>query len=86
MKKLFLSLILLLVASIGWADPGRYTSPSFPGGTKALLDYISENTVYPEEARKQNLSGRVVLTFYIETDGSVSNVKVLKSVHGKILS
>ncbi len=81
MKKLILSLLMLLVASIGWADPGRYTSPSFPGGTKALLDYISENTVYPEEARKQNLSGRVVLTFYIEEDGSVSNVKVLKSVH-----
>ena len=81
MKKILLSLLMLLVASIGWADPGRYTSPSFPGGTKALLDYISENTVYPEEARKQNLSGRVVLTFYIEEDGSVSNVKVLKSVH-----
>ena len=81
MKKFILSFLMLLVASIGWADPGRYTNPSFPGGTKALLDYISENTVYPEEARKQDLSGRVVLTFYIETDGSVSNVKVLKSVH-----
>ena len=83
MNRLFFSLFMLLVVSFAWADvePGRYTSPSFPEGKKALLDYISENTVYPEEARKQDLSGRVVLTFYIEEDGSVSNVKVLKSVH-----
>ena len=92
MKKLFLSLLMLLVAGIGWADaepdgytslsePNGYVSPSFPGGTKALLEYLSENTVYPEAAMEQGLSGRVVVTFYIETDGSVSNVKVLKSVH-----
>ena len=82
MKKLFLSLLLMLMAVIGWADakPGR-TFPSFPGGTKALLEYIAENIIYPEAAIEQGLSGRVLVTFYIEKDGTVSDVMVQKSVH-----
>ena len=55
--------------------------PEFPGGYKALLEFISKNVRYPEEAMKNAWQGRVVLQFVIEKDGAVSNIKVLRSVN-----
>ena len=55
--------------------------PEFPGGYKALLEFISKNVSYPEEAMKNAWQGRVVLQFVIEKDGAVSNIKVLRSVN-----
>lgn len=57
------------------------TQPSFPGGNSALLQYIQDNVRYPQEALKDNLEGRVGVNFTIERDGSITNVKVVKSVH-----
>jgi len=54
--------------------------PEFPGGEDSLWKFISKNVVYPEEARKKNLEGKVVIKFIIETDGSISNVEVVQSV------
>ena len=53
--------------------------PEFPGGTKALLKFLGENTKYPEEARKNGKEGRAFIQFVISTDGSVCDVKVVKS-------
>ena len=54
--------------------------PEFPGGEKALLDYISENIVYPQSAKDKNISGRVFVSFVIKKDGSVSDVKVMRGI------
>lgn len=54
--------------------------PEYPGGTDGLIKFLAENIQYPEKAKKNNIQGTVVLEFVIEKDGSVSNVKVLKSV------
>lgn len=54
--------------------------PEFAGGMSALIDYLSTNIKYPQDAIKQNLSGRVMVMFVVETDGSISNVKVAKNV------
>jgi TonB family protein len=54
--------------------------PLFNGGDTALLKYIAENTVYPEEAKKNNIMGRVIIKLIVEKDCSVSNVEVLKGV------
>ena len=54
--------------------------PSFPGGQMELLKYISENIRYPKEAEEKGKQGRVVLTFIIEKDGSISHVDVAKKV------
>ena len=54
--------------------------PEFPGGEKALLNYISENIVYPQSAKDKNISGRVFVSFVIEKDGSVSDVKVMRGI------
>lgn len=54
--------------------------PSFPGGQKALTTYLAKNTKYPEAAMKAGQQGRVLCSFIVETDGSISDLKVVKKV------
>ena len=54
--------------------------PSFPGGQQKLMDYLSENIRYPKELAEASIQGRVIVTFIVEKDGSISNVKVAKSL------
>ena len=56
--------------------------PEFPGGVEALMDFVGKNVKYPEEAKEKEISGRVFVSFVIEKDGSVSNVKVLRGIGG----
>ncbi|MGN6640532.1 MAG: energy transducer TonB [Mucilaginibacter sp.] len=52
--------------------------PAFPGGAKAFNKYIASNLKYPTVARLLGLTGKVYLTFIIERDGTVTNVKPVK--------
>ncbi len=54
--------------------------PSFPGGPSALIEYLSKAIRYPVEAEENGVQGRVICSFVIERDGSISNVKVMKGV------
>lgn len=54
--------------------------PKFPGGDAALLSYLSSHTNYPTVAAENGVQGRVVVGFVVERDGSVSDVKILRSV------
>ena len=54
--------------------------PSFPGGDKKLMDYLKENIRYPEALAETCVQGRVICTFVVEKDGSISGAKVIKSV------
>ena len=54
--------------------------PQFPGGAPALLEFLSKNIRYPKEAFESNVQGRVLATFVIEKDGSISETKVVKAV------
>lgn len=56
--------------------------PEFPGGMEALYRYLASNIKYPEQAKAENLQGRVFVSFVIEKDGSVSNIKVLRDIGG----
>ena len=55
--------------------------PSFPGGSQALVDFLRENTKYPEQALKDSIEGRVVVAFVIDTDGSITKPEVVRGVH-----
>lgn len=55
--------------------------PYFPGGTNALFEYLEENIKYPEDCEEVCVQGRVVITFVVEKDGSISDAKVVKSVY-----
>jgi TonB family protein len=52
--------------------------PEFPGGDEARMKYLMENIKYPDEARKNGIQGTAYVTFVVEKDGSISNVKVLR--------
>ncbi len=54
--------------------------PSFPGGQGALFEYLSKNIKYPVVAEENGVQGRVIVTFVVERDGSITDVKVVKSV------
>ena len=54
--------------------------PMFRGGKKALFDYLRKNLKYPEQAKKRGIQGRVFVNFIVETDGSITNAKVLKGI------
>ena len=55
--------------------------PSFPGGHDALFKFISEKLRYPKQAEEHGIQGRVICNFIVEKDGSISNIKVQKSVN-----
>ena len=59
--------------------------PSFMGGdANAFSKWVNERLVYPEIAKENGVSGRVTLQFTVETDGSVTNVKVLRGVDASL--
>ena len=56
--------------------------PEFPGGMDAMMKFIAGNVKYPEVAKDKGIQGRVFVSFVVEKDGSVSNVKVLRGIGG----
>lgn len=52
----------------------------FPGGIQALMQWLSMNVRYPEDAMKNDAQGRVIVKFVVNPDGSISDPTVLKSV------
>ena len=54
--------------------------PSFPGGQSALFQWLSNNIKYPVVAEENGVQGRVIVTFVVERDGSITDVRVVKSV------
>jgi len=58
--------------------------PEFPGGAPEMMKFLATNVKYPEEAYSNGIEGRVLLSFIVEKDGSISNVKVVKPVNEAI--
>ncbi len=56
--------------------------PRFSGGESARQHYFGNNLRYPEEARREGIQGTVFVSFVVEKDGSISNVKVLRGIGG----
>ena len=54
--------------------------PSFKGGESALMNYLKNAIHYPAIAEENGIQGRVVCTFVVERDGSITDVKVARSV------
>ena len=59
-----------------------FDAPSFPGGDAEFGKYLSRNIRYPVRAREDNIQGRVVLTFVVEKDGAITNIRVLRGLGG----
>ena len=58
--------------------------PSFPGGDVALMKFIKDNMIYPYEALKNRIEGKVIIHFVVTKTGKVGNIKVARSVNKKL--
>lgn len=56
--------------------------PEFPGGEQAMMDFVGKNVQYPKEAMEKEISGRVLVGFIVEKDGSVNEVKIVRGIGG----
>lgn len=54
--------------------------PFFPGGDAALMEFIKKEMVYPAEAKRKGVEGRVIVEFVVERNGRITSAKVVKSI------
>ena len=54
--------------------------PSYPGGKDAMIAFLSSNMRYPDAAKKNGIHGRVIVSFVVDKDGSITETKVVRSV------
>jgi protein TonB len=54
--------------------------PKYTGGEKARQTFLAQNIKYPTEAKLKNVEGTVYVTFVVEPDGSLSNIKILRGI------
>ena len=59
---------------------GFEVMPSFRGGQKALMAYLAENVQYPKDMKDTCAQGKVLVSFVVERDGSITEPKIVKSV------
>lgn len=92
MKKL-LNILLFILPFVGFSqqlperDPSDEnvfiaveTMPEFPGGTTAMMEYLSKSVKYPSDALAVKITGKVFVSFIINEKGKVTDVKVLRGI------
>ena len=88
MKKALFTSLLFLVSLLAAAQDKVYDAPEvvaeFPGGTSALWKFIVNNVKYPEDCRKENKGGRVVVMFVVDDEGNVSLPEIIKSPDSRL--
>ena len=95
MKNLFYAFFLLCATQTAFAQAENNdtkifclmpmsTRAQFPGGEKALMQYLAENIVYPESATKNCIEGKVFTRFCIAEDGCVENIQIIRGLSDDI--
>lgn len=72
----------------GYIDPSDEPTPflivedeaSFPGGSDAWVKFLRRNIKYPRLAKRSNIEGKVFLSFYVDADGMISDIKVIRGI------
>ncbi|WP_460694699.1 energy transducer TonB [Mucilaginibacter puniceus] len=54
-------------------------APAFPGGANAFMNYLAQNVKYPTTDLENNVQGRVIAQFVVENDGSLTEIKTVRS-------
>ena len=52
--------------------------PEFPGGSAAMMKFISKKLRYPDQARDKGAQGTVIVQFIVERDGSITDIKIVR--------
>lgn len=78
---MFLFCMLLASTSLhAQTKKDKIEEPQFPGGRKELLKYMEENMVHPEEMRRLGTEGEVIVKFFVEANGVISGVTIMKGL------
>lgn len=56
--------------------------PEFPGGMQKFYDFLDKNFVVPEELKEMGITGKIYVSFVVEKDGSLSDIKILRNIIG----
>lgn len=92
MKKLILLTVFMLLTGVVLAQSESnsnngtkktedvITQPEFKGGIEKMYEYISTNFVYPEEAQKRSVNGKMEVEFTVEKSGDITYVGILKGL------
>ena len=78
-------IISILVSTLGYSGEARIYSavadkPVPPGGMRFFMQYLHQNLRYPPEAREKGTAGTVYLQFIVETDGTLSDLQVVRGI------
>ncbi|MGB4205173.1 MAG: energy transducer TonB [Bacteroidales bacterium] len=57
-------------------------APQYPGGDEARIRFLNDNIRYPQMARESGIQGTVFITFVVERDGSITDVRILRGIGG----
>ena len=55
--------------------------PTFPGGMRECMNYLSKNIKYPEECKKEGVQGRVIIQFVVDKEGNIRDAKIARGIH-----
>lgn len=80
---IYFGLIVAFNQNIVFAQAELHTTsslPTYPGGIKALKEFITKNLNYPEIAKKAGISGTVQVSFLINKDGKTENIRVIRGI------
>ncbi|PKO97844.1 MAG: hypothetical protein CVU14_09205 [Bacteroidetes bacterium HGW-Bacteroidetes-9] len=55
-------------------------SPQYPGGEEARVKFLQDNLRYPDKAREDGIQGTVYISFVVETDGAITDIRVLRGI------
>lgn len=72
--------ITAMAAAVAIFSANAAETPVFPGGQEALDAYITENLKYPPLAMRHGIEGNVNISFMVETDGSISSIKIERMI------
>lgn len=76
MKKI----ISLIAAGALAVSSSAAPTPTYPGGEEAMTSYITENLVYPDDAKVNGIEGTVEVGFTVNPDGTLSQIKILRMI------
>lgn len=56
------------------------TKPEFPGGKLAFVEFLKTHIVYPDSAKAHSVVGQVIASFFINSDGSVTDITIVQGL------
>lgn len=77
---LLFGIVLACTSMDAQTKKDKIEEPQYPGGRKELLKYMEEQLVYPSEMRRLGQEGEVVVEFFVERNGFISGVNVVKGL------